>query len=78
MIAELGTDPAVVAAARQVVQAEKNFNPFAASVPSVCADATLPATPELRGAKRRQRRVAGRPARRRRAERGRPAGRAGV
>ena len=45
----LGTDAAVLSAARAVVQAEKNFNPFVASVPSVCADPSLPDTAELRG-----------------------------
>ena len=29
--------------------AEKNTNPFAVSVPSLCSDVNLPATPELRG-----------------------------
>ncbi|KAG7293911.1 hypothetical protein NEMBOFW57_003971 [Staphylotrichum longicolle] len=27
--------------------AKKNFNPFAASIPTICSDASLPATPEL-------------------------------
>lgn len=29
--------------------AEQNFNPFVVSIPSICSDATLPATAELRG-----------------------------
>ncbi len=32
-----------------MVGAEKNFNPFTSSQPSICDDATLPATAELRG-----------------------------
>jgi len=31
------------------VAAEKNFNPSAQSIPTICSDASLPATPELRG-----------------------------
>jgi hypothetical protein len=32
-----------------LVAAEQNFNPFAVSIPSICADASLPASAELRG-----------------------------
>merc|ERR1711939_1232859 len=49
IVATLGTDPAVIAAARGLVAAEQNFNPFAVSIPAICSDATLPATEELRG-----------------------------
>lgn len=45
----LGNDPAVIEAAAGLVAAEQNFNPFAVDIPSLCADATLPATEELRG-----------------------------
>lgn len=31
------------------MQAEKNFNPFAQSIPTICSDASLPATEALRG-----------------------------
>ncbi|KAI5803543.1 hypothetical protein DFH27DRAFT_556165 [Peziza echinospora] len=36
-------------AAKKLVQAEKNFNPFAVDRPNVCDDANLPATAALRG-----------------------------
>lgn len=36
-------------AAKALVQAEKNFNPFAVTIPSFCSDVTLPATAALRG-----------------------------
>ncbi len=49
IVATLGTDPEVIAAAIGVVAAEKNFNPFVVSVPALCSDATLPATEVLRG-----------------------------
>lgn len=49
ILSELGTSSAAVAAARGLVAAEQNFNPFVASVPSICADQSLPKTPELRG-----------------------------
>lgn len=49
IVATLGNDPEVLAAAAQLVAAEKNFNPNAQDVPTVCDDATLPATAELRG-----------------------------
>jgi hypothetical protein len=45
----LGTDPAVIAGAQVLVAAEKNFNPFAQTIPTICSDATLPATEALRG-----------------------------
>ena len=31
------------------MHAEKNFNPFAQSIPTICSDPSLPATPALRG-----------------------------
>lgn len=49
MIAELGTDQKVIDAAKALVGAETNFNPFAVSKPFVCADTTLPTTEVLRG-----------------------------
>lgn len=49
IVATLGNDPQVIAAAAQLVAAEKNFNPFVVSVPAICSDVNLPATPELRG-----------------------------
>ncbi|KAK4194944.1 hypothetical protein QBC40DRAFT_269701 [Triangularia verruculosa] len=49
IVAQLGNDAAVINAAKLVVQAEKNFNPFAVSIPSICSDASLPATEALRG-----------------------------
>jgi hypothetical protein len=49
IVSTLGTDPAVIAGAAALVAAEKNFNPFAQSIPTICSDASLPATPELRG-----------------------------
>ncbi|EXJ62298.1 hypothetical protein A1O7_02732 [Cladophialophora yegresii CBS 114405] len=49
IIAELGTGADAVAAAIGIVAAEKNFNPFAQSIPNICSDPTLPATDILRG-----------------------------
>jgi len=49
IVSQLGNDPEVISSAQQLVAAEKNFNPSAQSVPTVCSDATLPATQELRG-----------------------------
>ncbi len=49
IVAQLGTDAQVIAAAAAVVAAEKNFNPFVVSIPSLCSDVKPPATPELRG-----------------------------
>jgi len=49
IVAALGNDPAVLAAASGLVAAEQNFNPFATDVPNICGDASLPATTELRG-----------------------------
>lgn len=49
IVTTLGTDPAVISGAIQLVAAEQNFNPFVVSVPNICGDATLPATAELRG-----------------------------
>ncbi|KAF4784678.1 hypothetical protein HER10_EVM0011098 [Colletotrichum scovillei] len=48
-IAALGTGADVLEAAKGVVAAEQNFNPFVVSVPSICGDASLPATEALRG-----------------------------
>jgi hypothetical protein len=45
----LGNDAAVLAGAAALVVAEKNFNPFAQSIPTICSDASLPATEALRG-----------------------------
>lgn len=49
IVTTLGTDPAVIKGAAAVVAAEQNFNPFNVDIPSICGDATLPATAELRG-----------------------------
>jgi len=49
IVTSLGNDPAVIAAVKILVAAEKNFNPFAQSIPTICDDASLPATAELRG-----------------------------
>ncbi|KAK3484682.1 uncharacterized protein B0T23DRAFT_57446 [Neurospora hispaniola] len=49
IVSELGNDKAVIDAAKKLVAAEKNFNPFAVSIPSICSDPALPATQELRG-----------------------------
>ena len=49
IVAVLGNDPQVIAGAAAVVQAEKNFNPFAQSIPTICDNAALPATAALRG-----------------------------
>lgn len=49
IIAELGTGDDAIAAAKAVVAAEQNFNPFVVNVPSICSDPTLPTTAILRG-----------------------------
>ena len=49
IITELGTGADAVAAAIGMVTAEKNFNPFTQSIPTICSDPTLPATQMLRG-----------------------------
>lgn len=49
IVTTLGTDPAVISAAAGLVSAEQNFNPFNVDIPSICGDASLPATQELRG-----------------------------
>ncbi|KAF8860068.1 hypothetical protein BDZ45DRAFT_672795 [Acephala macrosclerotiorum] len=49
IIAELGTSDRAIAAARGLVAAEQNFNPFVVSIPSICSDPTLPTTAALRG-----------------------------
>ncbi|KAF7913999.1 uncharacterized protein EAF01_000405 [Botrytis porri] len=49
IVAQLGNDPAVISAARGLVAAEQNFNPFVVSAPNVCSDPTLPTTAALRG-----------------------------
>ncbi|ERS97841.1 uncharacterized protein SPSK_03479 [Sporothrix schenckii 1099-18] len=49
IITTLGSTPDVVSAAAALVAAEKNFNPFAVSIPSLCSDVTLPVTEVLRG-----------------------------
>ena len=49
IIAELGTGADAIAAAIGMIAAEKNFNPFVQSIPTICDDPTLPATEVLRG-----------------------------
>jgi len=49
IVAQLGEDPQVIAAAAALVQAEKNFNPSAQAIPTICDNAALPATEALRG-----------------------------
>lgn len=49
ILQELGTGADAVAAAIGMVAAEKNFNPFAQSIPTICSDPTLPANQMLRG-----------------------------
>jgi hypothetical protein len=49
IISELGTGADAITAAIGIVAAEKNFNPFAQSIPTICDDPTLPATDVLRG-----------------------------
>jgi hypothetical protein len=49
-VTELGGGADAIAAAMGLVAAEKNTNPFAnGNAQNVCGDASLPATPELRG-----------------------------
>ncbi|KAK5657821.1 hypothetical protein OQA88_2894 [Cercophora sp. LCS_1] len=49
IVIQLGNDAQVIAAAAALVAAEKNFNPFAQAIPTICSDASLPATEALRG-----------------------------
>ncbi|TLS22653.1 uncharacterized protein PpBr36_05740 [Pyricularia pennisetigena] len=49
IVEELGNDPAVISAAKGLLVAEMNFNPFAVKTNKICDDASLPATAELRG-----------------------------
>jgi len=49
IITQLGTDPQVIAAAQGLVAAEKNFNPFAEDIPTICSEAGLPSSVELQG-----------------------------
>ncbi|KAK4189469.1 hypothetical protein QBC35DRAFT_380196 [Podospora australis] len=49
IVATLGDDDAVIAGAKALVAAEKNFNPFAVSIPTICSNADLPVTAALRG-----------------------------
>lgn len=49
IIAQLGTGADAVAAAKGMIAAEQNFNPFVVSIPVLCSDPTLPTTPILRG-----------------------------
>lgn len=49
IVTTLGNFPDVLSAAAALVAAEKNFNPFAVTLPSLCSDATLPVTAALRG-----------------------------
>jgi len=49
ILEQLGTGADALAAARGLVGAEQNFNPFVVSIPSICSDPTLPKNPLLRG-----------------------------
>ncbi|RFU76504.1 hypothetical protein TARUN_5751 [Trichoderma arundinaceum] len=49
ILSQLGTSDRAVAAARGLVAAEQNFNPFVVNIPSICSDPTLPKSAELRG-----------------------------
>ncbi|TLD16595.1 uncharacterized protein PgNI_00421 [Pyricularia grisea] len=49
IVQELGNDKAVIDAAKGLLVAEMNFNPFAVKTNKICDDASLPATAELRG-----------------------------
>ncbi|KAK4226571.1 hypothetical protein QBC38DRAFT_418844 [Podospora fimiseda] len=49
IVETLGNDPQVIAGAAALVAAEKNFNPFAVDIPTLCSNPALPATQELRG-----------------------------
>lgn len=49
ILANLGTSAAAVAAAKGLVAAEQNFNPFVVSVPNICSEPSLPANALLRG-----------------------------
>ncbi|KXX74587.1 hypothetical protein MMYC01_209455 [Madurella mycetomatis] len=49
IVATLGDAPEVIAGAAALVAAEKNFNPFAQDVPTICNDPALPTTAALRG-----------------------------
>ncbi|KAF3929885.1 hypothetical protein AA313_de0200098 [Arthrobotrys entomopaga] len=49
ILAELGTGADSIAAAKGIVAAEQNFNPFTFSNPAICTDPSLPANPILRG-----------------------------
>jgi len=49
IVAQLGTGADSIAAAKGLVAAEQNFNPFNVDVPSICSDPTLPTTAALRG-----------------------------
>ncbi|KAJ2894797.1 hypothetical protein MKZ38_007226 [Zalerion maritima] len=49
IVAALGNSAEVIAAAQGLVGAEKNTNPFAVAIPSLCSDVDLPATAELQG-----------------------------
>ncbi|KAJ0385653.1 hypothetical protein COL922a_005978 [Colletotrichum nupharicola] len=49
IVTQLGDSAEVLDAAKGLVAAEQNFNPFVVSVPNICGDASLPATEALRG-----------------------------
>lgn len=49
ILSELGTGADAVAAAIGMVAAEKNFNPFTSSQPTICSDPALPQNALLRG-----------------------------
>ena len=49
IVATLGDDPQVIEAAKALVAAEKNFNPFVQNIPTICNNPALPTTQALRG-----------------------------
>ncbi|RKF64897.1 hypothetical protein GcM3_128011 [Golovinomyces cichoracearum] len=49
IVEDLGDSERVIEAARGLAAAEINFNPFATSVPNICAEPSLPKTEALRG-----------------------------
>lgn len=49
IVATLGDNPRVIEAAKALVAAEKNFNPFVQNIPTICNNPALPTTQALRG-----------------------------
>jgi len=49
IVAQLNGSDSAIEAAQALVNAEKNFNPFAQDIPTICSDPTLPTTAVLRG-----------------------------